>query len=79
MTLEEYKELGLKLAILHDRAVQLSVKRATTKRELRSSIEEKLAKQLRTVRSLLEEMLFKDYPKDATTYVFYPTKRTEEA
>ena len=69
--MDEYKEIGMDFKILNDLMTHLIVK---VGKYGKLKYGDKLSKELdkiNQIRSDLEEEMFKEYPKDANTEVFY--------
>ena len=69
--MDEYKEIGMDFKILNDFMTHLIVK---VGKYGKLKYGDKLSKELdkiNQIRSDLEEKMFKEYPKDANTKVFY--------
>jgi len=70
-TMDEYKEIGMDFKILNDFMTHLIVKVGT---DGKLKYGDKLSKELEKInkiRSDLEEKMFKEFPNDANTEVFY--------
>lgn len=70
-TIDEYKEIGMDFKILNDFMTNLIVK---VGKYGKLKYGDKLSKELNKmnqIRSDLEEEMFKEYPKDANTEIFY--------
>ncbi|NMG83330.1 MAG: hypothetical protein GIS02_03895 [Methanosarcinales archaeon] len=70
-TMDEYKEIGMDFKILNDFMVHLIVK---VGKYGKLKYGDKMSKELdkiNQIQSDLEEEMFKEYPKDANTEIFY--------
>ena len=70
-TMDEYKEIGMDIIILNDFITHLIVKVGKySKLKYGNNLSKELDK-INQIRSDLQEKMFKEFPKDANTKVFY--------
>ena len=71
MTLEDHKTLGANLVVLRKSIMDcwLTVPTKKEGRKLRA-----MQESVDRIRSSMEDRLFKEYPEDASIYIYYPGK-----
>lgn len=70
-SIDEYKEIGTEFEVLHDRLVKLAVRVGNALPKERSRLISNACDLLDESRSDIEDDMFRHYPNEATTHIFY--------